>query len=178
MSCNSQQKLQDNISAIRIALEWKEVQILSVIEGAALRRYSGFGGLKAVLFPHGPKEEWIKLKASKEDVKLYPQITELHELLQQHFNETEYKQVVDSIKNSILTAYYTPEFVPQTLFNVLKEQGIEPKSIYEPSSGAGVFVTEAAKVFPELESITAVEKDILSGGVLSRLAGSIPLPVF
>ena len=177
MSYNSQQKLQDNISAIRIALEWKEGQILSAIEGAALRRYSGFGGLKAVLFPHGPKEEWIKLKASKEDVKLYPQITELRELLQQHFNETEYKQVVDSIKNSILTAFYTPEFVPQTLFNVLKEQGIEPKSMYEPSSGAGVFVTEAAKVFPAMESITAVEKDILSGRVLSRLAGSIPVPV-
>ena len=174
MSYNSQQKLQDNISAIRIALEWKEGQILSAIEGAALRRYSGFGGLKAVLFPHGPKEEWIKLKASKEDLKLYPQITELHELLQQHFNETEYKQVVDSIKNSILTAFYTPEIVPQTLFNVLKEKGIEPKSMYEPSSGAGVFVTEAAKVFPELEGITAVEKDILSGRVLTALVVRYP----
>src|SRR5450759_410242 len=177
MSYNSQQKLQDNISAIRIALEWKEGQILSAIEGAALRRYSGFGGLKAVLFPHGPKEEWIKLKASKEDLKLYPQIIALHELLQQHFSETEYKQVVDSIKNSILTAFYTPEIVPQTLFNALKEKGIEPKNMYEPSSGAGVFITEAAKVFPELEGITAVEKDILSGRVLSRLAGSIPFPV-
>ena len=49
--------------------------------------------------------------------------------------------------------------------------------MYEPSSGAGVFITEAAKVFPELEGITAVEKDILSGRVLSRLAGSIPIPV-
>jgi N12 class adenine-specific DNA methylase len=177
MSYNSQLKLQDNISAIRIALEWKEGQSLSDSQVQALQRYAGFGGLKVVLYPNAPKEEWIKLKASKEDVKLYPQIIELHELLQQHFNETEYKQVVDSIRNSILSAFYTPEIVPQTLFNILKEQGIEPKSIYEPSSGAGVFVCEAAKVFPEMEGITAVEKDILSGRVLTALGSSIPVPV-
>ncbi|MBK8310930.1 MAG: hypothetical protein IPL04_08610 [Chitinophagaceae bacterium] len=57
----------------------------------ALRRYSGFGGLKAVLFPNGPKEEWVKLNASKADLALYPDIIELHNLLQQHFNEKEYK---------------------------------------------------------------------------------------
>ena len=177
MSYNSQQKLKDNIAAIRIALEWKQGQSLLPEQVEALKRYAGFGGLKAVLYPNGPKEEWIKLKASKEDLKLYPQITELHQLLQQHFNEAEYKQAIDSIKNSILTAFYTPEIVPQTLFNVLKEQGIEPKNIYEPSSGAGVFVTEAATAFPSLENITAVEKDILSGRVLTALGSSIPVPV-
>lgn len=177
MSYNKQQKLSDNITAIRIALEWKEGKILSDFEGSMLQRYSGFGGLKAVLFPHGSIAKWQELNASKEDMKLYSQVQELHTLLQQHFTEGEYKQVIDSVKNSILTAFYTPEIVPQTLFNVLKEKGIEPESMYEPSSGAGVFVTEAAKVFPELQNITAVEKDILSGRVLSRLAGSIPIPV-
>ncbi|HEY8661801.1 MAG TPA: N-6 DNA methylase, partial [Hanamia sp.] len=177
MSYNKQQKLSDNITAIRIALEWKEGKILSDFEGSMLQRYSGFGGLKAVLFPHGSIAKWQELNASKEDLKLYSQVQELHTLLQQHFTETEYKQVIDSVKNSILTAFYTPEIVPQTLFNVLKEKGIEPENMYEPSSGAGVFVTEAAKVFPELQNITAVEKDILSGRVLSRLAGSIPFPV-
>jgi len=176
MSYNSQQKLLDNISAIRIALEWKG-QPLSNIEVQALQRYSGFGGLKAILFPNGPKEEWIKLNASKEDLRLYQQINNLHELLQQHLNEKEYKQVIDSIKNSILTAFYTPAVIPQTLLNVLKEKGIEPKSMYEPSSGAGVFVTEAAKVFPELQNIAAVEKDILSGRVLTALGSSIPIPI-
>ena len=177
MSYKSQQKLKDNIAAIRIAVEWKEGQSLLPEQVEALKRYAGFGGLKAVLYPNGPKEEWIKLKASKEDLKLYPQITELHQLLQQHFNEVEYKQVIDSIKNSILTAYYTPEIIPQTLFNALKEKGIEPKSMYEPSSGAGVFISEAATVFPSLQNITAVEKDLLSGRVLTALGSSIPVPV-
>ena len=177
MSYNSQQKLKDNLAAIRIALEWKEGQMLLPEEVEALKHYAGFGGLKAVLYPNGPKEEWIKLKASKEDLRLYEQITELHHLLQQHFKDAEYKQVIDSIKNSILTAFYTPEIVPQTLFSVLKEQGIEPKNMYEPSSGAGVFVSEAAQVFPSLQTVTAVEKDILSGRVLTALGSSIPVPV-
>lgn len=177
MSYNSQQKLKDNLAAIRIALEWKDGQMLLPDEVEALKRYAGFGGLKAVLYPNSTKEEWIKLKASKEDLRLYPQITALHQLLQQHFKAAEYKQVIDSIKNSILTAYYTPEIVPQTLFNALKQQGIEPQNMYEPSSGAGVFVSEAAQAFPSLQNITAVEKDILSGRVLTALSSSIPVPV-
>ena len=177
MGYNSQQKLKDNIAAIQIALEWKQGQLLLSEQVEALKRYAGFGGLKAVLYPNAPKEEWIKLKASKEDLRLYPDIIELHQLLQQHLNEAAYKQAIDSIKNSILTAFYTPEIIPQTVLNVLKRQGIEPKKMYEPSSGAGVFVTEAAKIFPALENITAVEKDILSGRVLTALSSSIPVPV-
>lgn len=177
MSYNSQQKLQDNIQAIRIALEWREGQILSDEQVVGLKKYAGFGGLKAVLFPNAPKEEWVKLKTSKEDLKLYPSIIELHQLLQKHFNEAEYKQAIDSIKNSILTAFFTPEIIPQTVLNALKEYGIEPKNMYEPSSAAGVFITEATKVFPALENITAVEKDILSGRVLTALGSSIPVPV-
>ncbi len=177
MSYNSQQKLADNLKAIRIALEWKPGQTLLPEDVVALKRYAGFGGLKAILFPNASKEEWRKLNASMEDIKLHPQIAALHQLLQIHFTETEYKQVIDSIKNSILTAFYTPEIVPRTLFQALKNQGIEPQNIYEPSSGAGVFVTEATNAFPSLQKINAVEKDILSGRVLTALASSIPVPV-
>jgi hypothetical protein len=133
MSYNSQQKLKDNIAAIQIALEWKQGQVLLPVQVEALKRYAGFGGLKAVLYPNAPKEEWIKLKASKEDLRLYPGVIELHQLLQRHLNETAYKQATDSIKNSILTAFYTPDIIPQTMLNVLEEQGIEPKNMYEPA---------------------------------------------
>ena len=106
MGYNSQQKLRDNIEAIRIALEWQRGQMLLPEQVEALKRYAGFGGLKAVLYPNAPKEEWMKLKASKEDLNLYPGIIELHKLLQQHLNEADYKQAIDSIKNSILTAFF------------------------------------------------------------------------
>lgn len=158
MSYNSQLKLKDNIAAIRIALEWKRGESLLPPQVEALKRYAGFGGLKAILFPNGPREEWIKLNASTEDLKLYPQITELHQLLQNNFNDAEYRQVINSIKNSILTAFYTPQIIPQILFNVLKEQGVEPQNMYEPSSGAGVFVSEAAKAFPLCRILMQLKK--------------------
>ncbi len=177
MSYNSQQKLQDNIAAIRIALEYNHRQKLSDAQVLSLKKYSGFGGLKAVLFPDGNIETWKVLNASKQDLKLHPQITELHSLLRQHFNKKEYDETVFSIRNSILTAFYTPDIIPQTLFNVLKEKGIEPKNIYEPSSGAGVFVSQAAQAFPALQNITAVEKDILTGKILTTLGNSLSVPV-
>jgi len=177
MGYNSQQKLRDNIDALRIALELKKEQILSKQQVQALKRYSGFGGLKAVLYPNASKEEWVKLKASKEDLKLYLPMMELHQLLQKYLNEAEYKQAIDSVKHSILTAYYTPPVIPQTLFKVLKEQGIEPKTMYEPSSGAGIFVVEADAAFPGMDMITAVEKDVLTGRVLTALKESISTPI-
>jgi N12 class adenine-specific DNA methylase len=176
MSYNSQQKLKDNIEAIRISLNWSEGMVLSSDQISALKKYSGFGGLKAVLFPKAVKEEWKKLNASKEDLKLYPQIMELHEILQQKLTDKEYKDAIDSIRNSILTAFYTPDFIPQTLFSILKERGVEPRSLYEPSAGAGVFVTEAAATFPSLKTITAVEKDLITGKVLTALSSSISVP--
>ncbi|MBC6489615.1 Eco57I restriction-modification methylase domain-containing protein [Flavihumibacter stibioxidans] len=172
MSYNSQQKLKDNIEAIRIALNWSAEKQLTADQISALKNYAGFGGLKAVLFPNSSKEEWKKLNASKEDLKLHPQIMELHKLLEQRLTEKEYKQAIDSIRNSILTAFYTPEIIPQSLFTVLKEKGIEPTAMYEPSSGAGVFVTEAAAAFPSLQTVNAVEKDFLTGKVLTALSSS------
>ncbi len=177
MGYNIHQKLIDNIEAIRIALEWKEGDKLSLTQTDALKKYAGFGGIKVVLYPNSTKEEWIKQNATENDLSLYPKIMELHELLQKHFDEKEYKQVIDSIKNSALTAFYTPAVVPHTLYSVLKEHGVEPKSIYEPSSGAGIFITEAVNHFNAIQHITAVEKDILSGRVLTALSSSIPVPV-
>ncbi|MFW2477633.1 MAG: Eco57I restriction-modification methylase domain-containing protein [Sediminibacterium sp.] len=176
MSYNSQQKFRDNIEAIRIALDWSAEKKLTADQLSVLRKYAGFGGLKAVLFPNDSKEEWKKQNASKEDLKLHPQIIELHELLQQKLNQKDYKEAIDSIRNSILTAFYTPGIIPQSLFTVLKDKGIEPTSMYEPSSGAGVFITEAAAAFPTLQSITAVEKDFLTGKVLTAISSSLSVP--
>ena len=177
MSYNSQQKLKDNITALQIALTNEPEKILTNWQVELLKKYSGFGGLKAVLFPNAAKEEWIKLNASKEDLKLYPQVIELHQLLQNSLSVQEYKQVAGSLKNSILTAFYTPPVIPQTLFNVLKEKGITPKSMYEPSAGAGVFITEVVNAFPNLSIITAVEKDYLTGKILQSLKEAIDIPV-
>ena len=176
MAYNQLQKLSDNIAAIRIALSWDKDKTLDASEIAALQKYSGFGGIKSILYPNAGREEWIKLHATDEDLRLYPKMMELHKLLQEHLSEQQYKETIQSIKNSVLTAFYTPQVVPQTLYSVLKEQGINPERLYEPSSGSGVFITEAVKIFPSLKEVTAVEKDILTGRVLSALSNALPVP--
>lgn len=177
MAYNQLQKLRDNIAAIRIALGYRNGIKLRLEDQAALAAYSGFGGLKAILFPAGEKEEWVKLNASDNDLRLYPSIMELHGLLKQNFDADEYKEAIDSIRNSVLTAFYTPEILPQTLYQVLKENNVNPQRLYEPSSGAGIFITEAVKTFPGLEQINAAEKDVITGIVLAALGGTLSVPV-
>ncbi|MEO8172537.1 MAG: N-6 DNA methylase, partial [Sediminibacterium sp.] len=136
MGYNSRRKLEDNVAAIRIALQWKMGDVLQTQQVKALEKYSGFGGLKVVLFPNEPVEAWEKLNASKEDIGLHPLVMELHELLENNFSAGEYKQVVDSLRNSVLSSFYTPGFVPDVLFGTLKELGINAVHLYEPSAGA------------------------------------------
>ncbi len=176
MAYNQQQKLRDNIAAIRIALAYSPGDVISDNDSIALQRYAGFGGLKAILFQDGPKQEWVRLNASESDLRLYDGITELHGLLRGHFTEPQYKEVIASIKESVLTAFYTPEFVPQTFYATLAASGIQPKRLYEPSAGAGVFITEAYKAFPGLQQVTAVEKDVLTGKILQAVTGASPVP--
>ena len=177
MAYHQLQKLNDNIAAIRIVLQWEKDKTLDATQVEELQMYSGFGGIKAILYPNTAKEEWIKLNATDEDLRLHSKIIELHELLKENLSEQQYKEAIGSIKNSVLTAFYTPHVVPQTLYSTLKEYGIEPKRVYEPSSGAGIFITEAVKSFPNIQNITAVEKDMLTGRVLAALNSSFPVPV-
>lgn len=174
MAYNTGRQLEANIAAIRIALDYADGKSVEASQVEALQQYAGFGGIKAVLYPYGDKSEWEKLNATKDDLRLYPKIMELHELLQAQLTEQRYKEVIASMKNSVLTAFYTPAVVPQTLYAVLNEQQILPKRIYEPSSGAGIFLSEAVKGFPSIKQITAVEKDQLTGLVLSAIGSSFP----
>ena len=99
MAFNSQRKRVDNISAIRISRDWNG-QPLSEFDLQTLKKYAGFGGLKAVLFPPGDISEWDKLGASLTDKKLYPQVMELHSLLKDKLPTTAYKAAVDSLRAS------------------------------------------------------------------------------
>src|ERR1700744_4072912 len=103
MAFNPARKMADNIDAIRIALDFSGQQ-LSESELGTLRKYAGFGGLKAVLFPFGPIADWMEMKASQADLKLYPQVMELHKLLRAKLSEKDYKTAVDALKSSSQTA--------------------------------------------------------------------------
>lgn len=177
MAYNPLHKLSDNIAAIRIALSYKEGDLVSEADQAVLRKYSGFGGIKAILYPEANEEVWKANGATEVDMRSYSSVMELHSLLHNHFDEKEYGQIVASLKASVLTAFYTPKVIPQTLYRVLNENDIHPQRIYDPSSGSGIFIDEAIAAFADLQQVTAVEKDILAGKVLQALNSSQSVPV-
>lgn len=169
MQYNSQQQLTHNLAAIRIALNLQPGTKLSEQERQALELYSGFGGIKAVLFPDGSLQQWKELHASKEDQRLYTQIMELHQILKDNLAEEEYHAAIESLRNSILTSFYTPVFVPDILFKAVNETGIAVERFYEPSSGNGIFIRSALHAFPSINTVTAIEKDLLTGKILAAL---------
>jgi hypothetical protein len=177
MAYNAKEKLAGNIAALRIALDWEGQRALSEDELTVLKGYAGFGGLKAVLYPRGEREEWQKMNASEADLRLYALVMELHELLETKLSSYGYKRAFDSLQRSAQTAYYTPELIPRALYTALGDRGLSIHSLYEPSAGAGVFVTEAVRLLPELQSVTAVEKDELTGKVLAAICSALPVPV-
>jgi N12 class adenine-specific DNA methylase/adenine-specific DNA methylase len=124
--------------------------------------FHGFGALKELLLPLDNLSVW-----SNEDLRYEKEVRQFHELLQQHFNGT-YKNALASLKNSILSSFYTPEFIIQPIVESLKQQDLQIKSILEPAAGTGNFVAELKKQFP-LASITAIEKDDTTFKVLKSL---------
>lgn len=168
MAFNKRVHLRDNIDAIKTAfLLEKEQRTATPEERTILEKYSGFGGIKAVLNPVGhPGDErhWIKSK-----LDLFPLVIELHEVLREGAgDEAEYKRYVSSLKNSILTAFYTPPEIVNTMVEALKEQNIFLSQLLDPSAGTGAFPFAFKQHFPQCES-TCFEKDLLTGKILSQL---------
>jgi N12 class adenine-specific DNA methylase len=168
MAFNKRSHLRDNIDVIKTAfLLEKENRTATPEEHTTLENYSGFGGIKAVLNPVGhPGDEryW-----TKSDLDLFPLVTELHEVLREGAgDEAQYKRYVSSLKNSILTAFYTPPEIVNVLAEIMKEQGITPTHLLDPSAGTGVFASAFGQQFPNCEN-TCFEKDLLTGKILSHL---------
>lgn len=108
-------------------------------EQAVLRAYSGFGGIKAVLNPASSLADVARW--TKSDRELFPLVSQLHSVIRSHSkDEAEYKRYFSSLKNSVLTAFYTPQDIVSVLASELGNYGIAPSRFLDPSSGTGVFV--------------------------------------
>ncbi len=126
MAYNILHILEDNIAAIKLALEWDGKAVLTDADKATLSKYAGFGGIKPILYPEDSAAMWEEQGATKDDLRLHAPMMELHGVLHQHFTDSEYKDVMRSLKNSVLTAFYTPIVVPETFYSALQLNGIQP----------------------------------------------------
>ena len=175
MAYNRLRTMRDNIEAIRLALRLgvagRSTQTADEIE--VLRKYAGFGGLKCILNDANDLEDAAKW--SKSDIELFAPTVELRRLIHDYSkDDREFARYMDSLKASVLTAFYTPAPVIDAISGSLKQSGIEVKSFLEPSAGQGAFIDSFLRNdrYPGAE-VLAYEKDLLTGKILSALHPSI-----
>ena len=175
MAYNKLQTMRDNIEAIRLALrlDVEHRNAENALEREILRKYAGFGGLKCIL--QDANELADAAKWSKSDIELFAPTVELRRLIHDYSkDDREFAAYMDSLKASVLTAFYTPEPIVDALATSLRERGVKIKRFLEPSAGQGAFIDSFLKNenYPGTEAL-AFEKDLLTGKILSALHPSI-----
>ena len=167
MGFSKKQHLQQNIDALRIAFKLeKEKRQATVGERLSMMRYSGFGGLKFVLNPIADDIDINHWRKTEHD--LFPVTQELHQLLKEHSeDDKQYRRYVDSMKSSVLTAFYTPPQVIDAISTTLRERGLNIDKFLEPSAGIGSFIQSFSE--NQKANVTAYEKDLLTGKILKQL---------
>ena len=168
MAFNRKQKLRDNIEAIRTAFTLdREGRTPTERERVLLGRYCGFGGLKCILNP--ARELTDAVHWAKSDLELFAPTVELHRIIRENSrDDMEYKRYTDSLKASVLTAFYTPQAITDTIADVLHDRKVRPRLVLEPSAGMGAFVSPVLSNNPQAE-VMAFEKDLLTGKMLGHL---------
>ncbi|GAA0886535.1 N-6 DNA methylase [Sphingobacterium siyangense subsp. cladoniae] len=167
MGFNKKQHLQQNIDALRIAFKLeKENRQATVGERLLMMQYSGFGGLKFVLNPIANEIDINNWRKTEHD--LFPITRELHQLLKENSeDEKQYRKYVDSMKSSVLTAFYTPPKVIDAISATMRESGLNIDKFLEPSAGTGSFIQSFSE--NQKAGVTAYEKDLLTGKILKQL---------
>ena len=168
MAFNRKQKLRDNIEAIRTAFTLdREGRTPTERERVLLGRYCGFGGLKCILNP--ARELTDAVHWAKSDLELFAPTVELHRIIRENSRgDMEYKRYTDSLKASVLTAFYTPQAITDIIAEVLHDRKVRPRLVLEPSAGMGAFISPVLSNNLQAE-VMAFEKDLLTGKMLGHL---------
>ncbi|SDE74578.1 N-6 DNA methylase [Riemerella columbipharyngis] len=174
MAYNKKVHLEQNIQALKVAFQLdKEKRPATDTEKETLRKYSGFGGLKFILNPaneDGDRRFW-----TKSDELYFEPTQRLYELIRINATDfDDYKAMTDSLKSSVLTSFYTPPEIIQVFSTVLEEQHFQYQKMLDPSAGTGNFIENLQR--KDL-SVTAFEKDLLTGKVLKYLYPSAQIKI-
>ena len=168
-SYNKKEHLRANIEAIKTVFALhREQRTATEEEMEVLRAYTGFGALKCILSPANTMEDIARW--NKSELELFPLVMELHRIIRDNTaSESQYKSYMQSLKNSVMTAFYTPAPVVREIAASLQEAGIVPKRILDPSAGMGEFIRSFDGIAAEGHTTFGFEKDILTGQMLSAL---------
>ncbi len=79
------------------------------------------------------------------------------------------KEEFDSARASVTTAFYTPQFVVEAIYQCLERLGFDGGKVLEPSCATGNFIGEMPLSMVEKSIVTGVELDTISGLIARSL---------
>jgi N12 class adenine-specific DNA methylase len=142
-------RIEANIKAIELAKQLLESgEKATEKQMQTLRKFSGWGGLG---------------KAFSEGTYNAP--GNIAKKLRKLLGEKAYQEAVMSANS----AYYTPAYVVDTLWDIAEKMGFEGGNILESSAGIGNILGQMPTHISERSDIHAIEIDGASGGILSLL---------
>lgn len=142
-------RIEANIKAIELAKQLLEnSEQATEKQMQTLRKFSGWGGLG---------------KAFSEGTSYAP--NPIQKKIRELLGEKAYQEAVMSANS----AYYTPAYVVDTLWDIAKKMGFEGGNILEGSAGIGNILGQMPTHISERSDIHAIEIDGTSGGILSLL---------
>jgi len=139
------ERYRNNVEAIKTLKKIEsENRLATKEEQEILSKYVGWGGLADAF----DESKWVN------------EYKELKELL----NDEEY----NNAKESVLTAFYTPPIVINSIYKAIQNMGFEQGNVLEPSCGVGNFF---GMIPQELEKskLYGVELDSISGRIAKQL---------
>ena len=142
-------RIEANIKAIELAKQLLESgEQATEKQMQTLRKFSGWGGLG---------------KAFSEGTYYAP--NNIAKRLRELLGEAAYQEAVMSANS----AYYTPAYVVDTLWDIAEQMGFKGGNILEGSAGIGNILGQMPTHISERSDIHAIEIDGTSGGILSLL---------
>lgn len=155
--------MEANLAAIELALQLAgEFRSATEPEAQVLRGYAGFGSVKEVLYPPHDDHGW-----TPQNQHLKPLVQKLHTLLEATGDKMSYMQ---SIKNSVLTSFYTPDYVVDALAAALRASKVDVQSVLDPSAGTGQFIEALRRQQHPITDGLQYEKDLLTSLILKGLS--------
>lgn len=172
MAYNKKEQLENNIEAIRTALELEVTrQIPDAKHLEALKKYSGFGGLKFILQPADTDSD-IEKWSNQSEKQYFPMVQKLHELVKgapRRVKRLENKDLEGSLRGSVLTSFYTPKPVVDAIASSIGSLHLQDSGrvrLLDPSSGIGAFGEAFHSITDER---TYLEKDHLTALILDKI---------
>lgn len=111
-----------------------------------LKKFHGYGGLKEIYFDPQNNNQW-----SEATLPFRTEVQKLKDLIDENFPGSRGVEMIDSLKKSTLTSFYTPPQVIKAILSPLnkKLRDNSKLEILDPCVGTGRYIEEIKNTFAQ-----------------------------